>query len=98
MSHNKKFKPLAITLGTAFAAGIGSTSAANAEENPFGLAKLSEGYMVAEKGAEGKCGEGKCGGEKAKAKEGKCGEGKCGGEKSKAKVVKCGEGKCGGAK
>ena len=46
--------------------------------------------------AEGKCGEGKCGGDKAK-KEGKCGEGKCGGDKAK-KEGKCGEGKCGGGK
>ena len=30
---------------------------------------------------EGKCGEGKCGGEKKTATEGKCGEGKCGGSK-----------------
>ena len=29
--------------------------------------------------AEGKCGEGKCGGDSDKEKEGKCGEGKCGG-------------------
>ena len=41
------------------------------------------------KGAEGKCGEGKCGGDakpaaapaEKKASEGKCGEGKCGGDK-----------------
>ncbi len=47
------------------------------------------------KAMEGKCGEGKCGGEKGA-------EGKCGGDKAaegdKAeKEGKCGEGKCGGA-
>ncbi|HVF34260.1 MAG TPA: hypothetical protein VND91_02935 [Candidatus Saccharimonadia bacterium] len=50
-------------------------------------------YHAAHKGKEGKCGEGKCGGEKGK--EGSCGgekgkEGSCGGEKGK-------EGSCGGA-
>jgi uncharacterized low-complexity protein len=50
---------------------------------------------------EGKCGEGKCGGDKPT--EGKCGEGKCGGDKpaaapeKKAAEGKCGEGKCCGA-
>jgi uncharacterized low-complexity protein len=29
---------------------------------------------------EGKCGEGKCGGDAKGKKEGKCGEGKCGGQ------------------
>ena len=54
--------------------------------------------VTADSAKEGKCGEGKCGGDKAgKAKEGKCGEGKCGGDKAK-KEGKCGEGKCGGAK
>ena len=49
-----------------------------------------------------KCGEGKCGAEKAveKTTEGKCGEGKCGaaGEAGKVMEAKCGEGKCGGSK
>ena len=39
--------------------------------------------------AEGKCGEGKCGGDKGA-------EGKCGGDKAE-KEGKCGEGKCGGS-
>lgn len=45
---------------------------------------------VKAKAKEAKCGEGKCGGDKAK-------EGKCGGDKAKAKAkeAKCGEGKCG---
>ena len=41
--------------------------------------KISGAEMKA--GHEGKCGEGKCGGDKAKKAEGKCGEGKCGAEK-----------------
>jgi uncharacterized low-complexity protein len=79
MSKNTVMKPLSIALGAAFVASLAGTSVANAAENPFSMTELSSGYMVADS-HEGKCGEGKCGGEK-KAKEGKCGEGKCGGEK-----------------
>ncbi|HBS27112.1 MAG TPA: hypothetical protein DD827_08310, partial [Gammaproteobacteria bacterium] len=60
---------------TALAGSLAFSGAASADANPFGLTDLSSGYQVA---MEGKCGEGKCGGDKAKA-EGKCGEGKCGG-------------------
>ena len=95
MSKNTVMKPLSVALGAAFVASLAGTSIANAAENPFSMTELSSGYMVAGS-HEGKCGEGKCGGEK-KHKEGKCGEGKCGGEK-KMKEGKCGEGKCGGAK
>ena len=84
-------KSLSIALGTTFAAAMSASPVANADANPFGMQNLESGYMQV---AEGKCGEGKCGG-KAK-KEGKCGEGKCGGDK--AKEAKCGEGKCGGKK
>jgi len=83
---------------------------ANAAENPFGMSNVDATQMqVAENG---KCGEGKCGGEKKSKcgegkcggdkKEGKCGEGKCGGDKKEGKCggdkkeSKCGEGKCGG--
>lgn len=109
MSEKTTLKPLALALGAAFVTSLASIPVANAAENPFAMAELSSGYMVADshmeggdKGkAEGKCGEGKCGANKAegeggaeKAKaEGKCGEGKCGGAK-KAE----GEGKCGGEK
>ena len=95
MSKTTVMKPLSIALGAAFVASLAGTSVANAADNPFSMTELSSGYMVADS-KEGKCGEGKCGGEK-KAEEGKCGEGKCGGEK-KAKEGKCGEGKCGGEK
>ena len=95
MSKTTVMKPLSIALGAAFVASLAGTSVANAADNPFSMTELSSGYMVADS-KEGKCGEGKCGGEK-KAEEGKCGEGKCGGEK-KAEEGKCGEGKCGGEK
>ena len=101
MSQNSTKKPLAIALGAAFVTSLAATPVANAAENPFAMSELTSGYMVAEM-AEGKCGEGKCGGDKAKA-EGKCGEGKCGGDKAGAEGKamgegKCGEGKCGGDK
>jgi uncharacterized low-complexity protein len=82
------------TIATALGAvvlGTFASTAAVADTNPFGMQSLDSGYS--QFAAEGKCGEGKCGGDK-KAKEGKCGEGKCGGDK-KAKEGKCGEGKCG---
>jgi uncharacterized low-complexity protein len=74
---------LTLALGTAIAATL-AAAPVTAAENPFVSQAMSQGYMVASadsKAKEGKCGEGKCGGAKAKAKEGKCGEGKCGGKK-----------------
>ncbi|BCR25362.1 HvfA family oxazolone/thioamide-modified RiPP metallophore [Aquipseudomonas alcaligenes] len=104
----KQRNTIAITLGAAL---LGSTFVAQAGGNPFASQELSSGYSLAahEKGHEGACGEGKCGGD-MKAEEGKCGgdkaskEGKCGGDKAK-KEGSCGEeakagheGKCGGEK
>ena len=99
-------KPVAAAVGVAFVSSLAVSTTAVADENPFAMDELDSGYMLAgsHEGKEGKCGEGKCGGEKAeegkcgheKAEEGKCGEGKCGGEK--AEEGKCGEGKCGGEK
>ncbi|HSG10799.1 MAG TPA: hypothetical protein VLB10_03530 [Gammaproteobacteria bacterium] len=95
-------KPLAVAMGAAFVTSLATSPVASAAENPFAISELSSGYMVADSHMEGKCGEGKCGGDKAKAtKEGKCGEGKCGGDKDRgcseeAKAAK--EGKCGGDK
>ena len=78
---NRRMKPIAAAVGTAFVAAAGGAGVASADEL-FTAEELQKGYdLLAE--AEGKCGEGKCG-------EGKCGEGD-GGE------GKCGEGKCGGA-
>lgn len=72
------------------------TGQALALENPFGFKKMEQAYQNTQV-AEGKCGEGKCGGTpKPKETEGKCGEGKCGGRpKPKETEGKCGEGKCG---
>jgi len=104
MSEKLMTKPVSAIVGAAFVSAIAVPASASAADNPFEVAELDDGYMLAahhKKGEEGKCGEGKCGGEK-KAEEGKCGEGKCGGEK-KAKEGKCGgekkakEGSCGGA-
>ncbi len=73
-------KPLATALGAAFLA-TSVAPLASAATNPFSAQELSGGYDLANYGdhAEGKWGEGKCGGEKGA--EGKWGEGKCGGEK-----------------
>ncbi len=86
------------SLAAAFGASLLATAIVpltQADTNPFAITELSAGYQVAGE-AEGKCGEGKCGGDKAAA-EGKCGEGKCGGDKAAAEG-ECGEGKCGGDK
>jgi len=89
-------KSLSIALGSTFAAGMSTSPVANADANPFGMQNLESGYMQV---AEGKCGEGKCGGDKMD-KEGKCGEGKCGeGKMSKEGKMKMNkEGKCGEGK
>ena len=52
-------KLMSTVLGTAFVAAV-AASGANAAENPFASAELSQGYKVAAH-HEGKCGEGKCG-------------------------------------
>ncbi|MGH8497403.1 MAG: HvfA family oxazolone/thioamide-modified RiPP metallophore [Methylococcales bacterium] len=96
----KKFskKHLAIAIGTAVAASFSFTPVVNAEQNPFGMTDLSNGYVElaeGEKKADGSCGEGKCGGQmkmdmekKAEGScgEGKCGEGKCAGNKKKDSI------------
>jgi len=95
---SKKTNVLALAMGTAFAASLTSAPLASADENPFKIESLKSGYQVAsaDKAKDGKCGEGKCGGDK-KDKEGACGgdkkdkEGACGGDKKK-------EGSCGGNK
>ena len=87
---NKK-TTLTLAAGAAGAAFVATTAfapIASAADNPFGMAKLDSGYQLAaadDKKKDGKCGEGKCGGDKKptddKKKDGKCGEGKCGGTK-----------------
>jgi len=86
--HNTN--PLVTAVGSAFVAATALSTVALAAptfaaENPFQADQLRSGYNLAAGGAEGKCGEGKCGGEKAAQ------EGTCGGEKADS------EGKCGGA-
>jgi len=109
MSSEKKLSPLAKAIGISVVAGLTAMPVANAASNPFALSDLEAGYKVA---AEGKCGEGKCGGDKKSKKEGKCGgdkksmkEGKCGEGKKSGKEGKCGgdkkskkEGSCGEGK
>jgi len=92
---NTKSK-LSCALGGVIVASVAATTLAHAAQNPFAMASLDKGYMVAaadDKMKDGKCGEGKCGAAKPKAekpapaadkgkmKDGKCGEGKCGGKK-----------------
>ncbi|HET6565784.1 MAG TPA: hypothetical protein VFG52_10260 [Xanthomonadales bacterium] len=89
MSDKKStLKPLAAAIGVAFVTTVAFSGNLMADENPFAMADLDSGYMLAgdEKGEEGKCGEGKCG--EDKGEEGKCGEGKCGEDKGE-------EGSCG---
>ena len=110
MANNSKFvNPVTAAVGVAFVSSLAASTTAVADDNPFSTAELDAGYQLAgEKGEEGKCGEGKCGGDKgeekgkegscgekaeAKGEEGKCGEGKCGGDKGEEKGK---EGSCGG--
>jgi uncharacterized low-complexity protein len=82
-------------LSIALVASLAASSVVAAEQNPFVMASLDKGYMVAAaddaKMKDGKCGEGKCGAAKDKAA-------KAAAEKAKMKEGKCGEGKCGAAK
>ncbi len=103
----KPIKPIAATVGAAFAGSMLIAGGASAAANPFGLTELNGGYAQLAgnhvedkrggntKTVDGKCGAGKCGGN-AKAADGKCGAGKCGGD-AKMADGKCGTGKCGGA-
>ncbi len=113
MNNKAIIKPLSLTVGAAFTAGMLSVPAVHADINPFAVTTLSSGYMLAEKGTEGQCGankgisEAECGANKAakKVNEGECGagekakEGECGANKAKpVQEAKCGEAKCGGNK
>ena len=64
MSKKTTLTTLSI-IGTAFAATLAASNVASASQagaNPFAMQELSSGYMQVAK--EGKCGEGKCGGNK----------------------------------
>jgi uncharacterized low-complexity protein len=105
----KKQNLVSLAVGSAFAAVVLSP-VAHAADNPFAAKQLSAGYQLAQadKKTDGKCGEAKCGADKAKAAtmdkkaDGKCGEAKCGADKAKAADKKadgkCGEAKCGAKK
>jgi uncharacterized low-complexity protein len=81
MTNNTSVKPMVAAVGAVFLTGMATVSVATAAENPFAAKELSSGYSQQVAMNEGKCGEGKCGGDKAEKAEGKCGEGKCGGSK-----------------
>jgi uncharacterized low-complexity protein len=106
--HEKHLKPMSLAIGATLVAGMaasGIASAANSHANPFAMSDVHGSYtQLAEKAKDGKCGEGKCGADKLKAKQ-KAKEGKCGESKAKVKEGKCGEskakvkeGKCGESK
>ena len=80
----KTLKPVVLAASAALLGSMALSTSA------FAMDSLAQGYLLSagdHKGEEGKCGEGKCGSDKAE--EGKCGEGKCGSDKAE-------EGKCGG--
>ena len=85
-------RPVAAAVGVAFVSSLAASTTAAADDNPFAVAELDSGYMLAahHEGEEGKCGEGKCGSDKGH--EGSCGEkgkeGSCG---EKGKEGSCGE-------
>lgn len=83
----------AVTLALSGAAQAGET-------NPFSATSLQGGYQLAEN-AEGRCGEGRCGGDAApreRSSKDRSGEGRCGGNAAsgdKASEGRCGEGRSG---
>lgn len=97
---NKSINTVKTAIGLAFLSSTLAAPLSALAENPFVVNDLGSGYQVAAKDAEGKCGEAKCGADKAgKAAEGTCGEGKGGeGAAKKEAEGKCGEGKCGEGK
>lgn len=54
MPKNHVATPLAAAIGVAFVTGLAAAPQARAQENPFRLTQLSQGYMVAS-AAEGQC-------------------------------------------
>lgn len=103
---NKKvvIKPIAVAIGATMLGSLAQLPNAAAEQNPFAMKSLANGYDVAFSSRKHEEAEGKCGGEKkagaeatSKAAEGSCGEavkakeGSCG--ESKAKEGSCGESK-----
>ncbi|MCE1180898.1 MAG: hypothetical protein LWW81_01105 [Rhodocyclales bacterium] len=89
----KKQNVFALAAGSAFAAALFSPLA-NAADAHFSAQPLSAGYQLAQadKKADGKCGEAKCGANKRLEKKA---EANCGGKKADAS---CGADKAGGKK
>ena len=95
----RKIKPIAVAVGTVFAAALAAGAVAETDSTLFAAEELDRGYerLADAHGEEGSCGEeeGSCG--EGEDKEGSCGEGEdkegsCGeGEEEGS----CGEGKCG---
>lgn len=95
-------KTLALTLGGTMVTVLTASPMVHAQENPFGMQKIS-GTEIVIAAADEKMAEGAC--SASKLKEGKCGEGKCGANKNKMKEGGCSgkatpedkmkEGKCG---
>ncbi len=95
----KTTKVLSLSLGSVIAAAA-LMPLAHAGDNLFAAKQLSAGYQLAQadKKADGKCGEAKCGADKKaaeKMKEGKSSEAKCGSDKKSDKKT---EASCGAAK
>jgi len=99
----KTTKVLSLSLGSVIAAAA-LAPLAHAGDNPFAAKQLSAGYQLAQadKKADGKCGEAKCGADKKaaeKMKEGKSSEAKCGADKKSDKMSdKKTDASCGAAK
>lgn len=112
----KKTQIASLIAGSALMTASMFTAAHAADTNPFEAVSMDAGYEMAfagDKAKDGKCGEGKCGGEKTK--DGNCGaekgkkakDGNCGADQDdKAKDGSCGadkhdkakDGKCGEGK
>jgi len=102
-SHFKKNTTYLSAIGTAFAVSLAMSPSADAagSANPFLVADLGSGYMVAasegncaSNGGDKKAGEGNCADDKGK--EGECAA-KKDEDKDKGGEGKCGEGKCASA-
>lgn len=98
---NDKIKPVALAVGTAFAATMAMTAVAETDGDLFAAEELEPRYDLladAHGDGEGSCGEGSCGAEgddeKGDDDEGSCGEGSCGAE-GDDEEGSCGEGSCG---
>ena len=84
----RKIKPIAVAVGTVFAAALAAAAVAESDSVLFAVDELDRGYdRVADAHLEGGCGEDRD--TSGDEEEGSCGEGK--GEKEGS----CGEGTCG---